>query len=99
VPGDLFELPKGTGVEREVFATPLIASLSQEGPAALKYALCLLGFMAPNTRLPIVELDDAAKAAVADAILEIRDEDIACPSESWHGDHIEKVSAAMGRPE
>jgi 4-hydroxy-tetrahydrodipicolinate synthase len=77
---------------------PLIASLSRESPAALKYALCLLGFMAPNTRLPIVELDDAAKAAVADAILEIRDEDIACPSESWHGDHLKKVSAA-GRPE
>jgi len=77
---------------------PLIASLSRESPAALKYALCLLGFMAPNTRLPIVALDDAAKAAVADAIVEIRDEDIACPSESWHDDRL-KVSAAIGRAE
>jgi 4-hydroxy-tetrahydrodipicolinate synthase len=77
---------------------PLIASLSRENPAALKYALCLLGFMAPNTRLPIVELDDAAKAGVTDAIVAIRDEDIACPSASWHDDRL-KVSAANGRAE
>jgi len=62
---------------------PLTASLSKESPAALKYALCLLGFIRPNTRLPIVELADAAKAEVASAIAEIGDEDIACPSESW----------------
>jgi 4-hydroxy-tetrahydrodipicolinate synthase len=60
---------------------PLTAALSKENPAALKYALCLLGFMSPNTRLPIVELADAAKAEVASAIAEIGDEDIACPSE------------------
>jgi 4-hydroxy-tetrahydrodipicolinate synthase len=79
---------------------PLIAALSRENPAALKYALCLLGFMAPNTRLPIVELEDAAKAAVANAIAEIRDEDIACPGESWHGARLHAVSAAtVGRPE
>jgi 4-hydroxy-tetrahydrodipicolinate synthase len=63
---------------------PLTAALSRENPAALKYALCLLGYMAPGTRLPIVELDDAAKAAVASAIVEIGDEDIACPVESSH---------------
>src|SRR5450631_3270159 len=80
---------------------PLIASLSPESPAALKYAMCLLGFMAPNTRLPIVELEDAAKAAVANAIAEFRDEDIACPGESWHGARLHAVSAATsrGRPE
>jgi len=63
--------------------------------------MCLLGFMAPNTRLPIVELEDAAKAAVANAIAEIRDEDIACPGESWHGARLHTVSAAtsIGRPE
>ena len=77
----------------------LTAALARETPAALKYALCLLGFMAPNIRLPIVELDDTAKAAVADAILEIRDEDIACPSESWHDHRPQKVSAFKGRPE
>jgi len=61
---------------------PLTAALSKENPAALKYALCLLGFMSPNTRLPIVELADAAKAEVASAIAAIGDEDIACPGES-----------------
>src|SRR6266404_5961448 len=63
---------------------PLIATLSKENPAALKYALCLLGFMSPTTRLPIVELADAAKAEVASAIAGIGDEDLACPGESWH---------------
>jgi 4-hydroxy-tetrahydrodipicolinate synthase len=64
---------------------PLTAALTKESPAALKYALCLLGFMSPNTRLPIVELADAAKAEVAGAIADIGDEDLACPIESWHG--------------
>ncbi len=64
---------------------PLTASLSKENPAALKYALCLLGFISPRTRLPIVELSDCAKAEVASAIAAIGDEDIACPTESWRG--------------
>ena len=63
---------------------PLAAALARESPAALKYALCLLGFMSPATRLPLVELADPAKAEVAGAIAEIGDEDIACPVESWH---------------
>jgi 4-hydroxy-tetrahydrodipicolinate synthase len=52
----------------------LTASLAKESPAALKYALHLLGLVRPNTRLPIVELDDPAKAEVASAIAEIGDE-------------------------
>jgi 4-hydroxy-tetrahydrodipicolinate synthase len=64
---------------------PLTAALLKESPAALKYALCLLGFMRPNTRLPIVELADPAKAEVASAVAEIGDEDLACPSEIWYG--------------
>jgi 4-hydroxy-tetrahydrodipicolinate synthase len=64
---------------------PLTAALTKESPAALKYALCLLGLMSPNTRLPIVELGDAAKAEVASAIVGIGDEDLACPIESRHG--------------
>jgi 4-hydroxy-tetrahydrodipicolinate synthase len=56
--------------------------------------LCLLGFMSPTTRLPIVESDDSAKAEIASAIAEIGDEDIACPSESWHGLRLRKDSAA-----
>jgi len=60
----------------------------------LKYALCLLGFMSPSTRLPIVELSDAAKAEVASAIAEIGDEDLACPSESWCSAAFRKDAAA-----
>jgi 4-hydroxy-tetrahydrodipicolinate synthase len=72
---------------------PLAASLTKERPAALKYALCLLGLMSPNTRLPIVELDDSAKREVAGAIAEIGDEDLACPDESWHGPRIHRDAA------
>jgi len=44
--------------------------------------------MRPTTRLPIVELAEGAKAAVARAIAEIGDEDLAGPGEGWHGlDH------------
>jgi 4-hydroxy-tetrahydrodipicolinate synthase len=64
---------------------PLTAALAKESPAALKYALCLLGFISPGTRLPIVELADAAKAEVAGALAAIGDEDLGCPLESWHG--------------
>jgi 4-hydroxy-tetrahydrodipicolinate synthase len=63
---------------------PLTACLGKESPAALKYALCLLGLMSPHTRLPIVELSDPSQAEVASAIAEIGDEDLACPDESWH---------------
>jgi 4-hydroxy-tetrahydrodipicolinate synthase len=73
---------------------PLTASLAKENPAALKYALCLLGFMSPRTRLPIVELADSAKAEVANAIAEIRDQDLAFPDESWHGPRFHKAAAA-----
>jgi 4-hydroxy-tetrahydrodipicolinate synthase len=71
---------------------PLTAALSKESPAALKYALCLLGFMHPGTRLPIVELADAAKAEVASAIAEIGDEDLAIPG--WFGPRIYMDSTA-----
>jgi 4-hydroxy-tetrahydrodipicolinate synthase len=73
---------------------PLIALLSKESPAAVKYALCLLGFMLPTTRLPIMQLDDAAKAEIASAITEIGDEDLACPVETWHGQRLHQDAAA-----
>jgi 4-hydroxy-tetrahydrodipicolinate synthase len=69
---------------------PLTAALTKESPAALKHALSLLGFMSPATRLPIVELDDAAKAEVARAIAEIGDGDLAHAVESWHGRRLPK---------
>lgn len=55
---------------------PLEACLAKESPAALKYALSLLGLMMPDTRLPIVELDAAAKAELARAFAAISDEDL-----------------------
>ena len=55
---------------------PLIACLSRESPAALKYALSTLGLMSPATRLPIVPLDDAAQIEVARAFAAIADEEL-----------------------
>jgi 4-hydroxy-tetrahydrodipicolinate synthase len=78
---------------------PLTSALSKESPAALKYALCLLGFMSPATRLPIVELSDAAKGEVAAVIAGIGDEDLACPIESWRGPRLRNEPAAAWLPE
>jgi 4-hydroxy-tetrahydrodipicolinate synthase len=55
---------------------PLTACLTRENPAALKYALSMLGLIRADTRLPVVQLDDAAKADVERAILLIADEDL-----------------------
>lgn len=55
---------------------PLIACLSRESPAALKYALSTLGLMSPATRLPIVPLDEAAQIEVARAFAAIADEEL-----------------------
>jgi len=76
---------------------PLSAVLSKESPAALKYALSLLGFMSPTTRLPIVELAGMAKAEVAGAIAEIGDEDLACPIESWRSQPRQDRAARLSR--
>ncbi|MBR0899619.1 4-hydroxy-tetrahydrodipicolinate synthase [Bradyrhizobium tropiciagri] len=56
---------------------PLAALLEREHPAALKFALALLGFMQPATRLPIVQLGGPAKAEVAQAMAELADEYLA----------------------
>jgi 4-hydroxy-tetrahydrodipicolinate synthase len=55
---------------------PLEACLSKDSPASLKYALSLLGLMHPVTRLPIVELDEPAKAAVANALAGIEESQV-----------------------
>ena len=75
----------------------LTAALGKESPAAVKYALCLLGHMSPATRLPLVELDDLAKAEVASAIAAICDEDIGCPVENRSAARLGKDSAAWPR--
>jgi 4-hydroxy-tetrahydrodipicolinate synthase len=55
--------------------SPLAELLAKENPAAVKYALSLLGLMRAETRLPLVGLSDQAKAQVADAILAIGEHD------------------------
>jgi len=55
---------------------PLATSLAQENPAALKYAMSLLGLMRPDIRLPLVELSDQAKAEVAVALAALDETDI-----------------------
>ena len=64
---------------------PLTAALAKESPAALKYALSLLGLLRPHTRLPIIELAEPAKAEIARVIAEIEDEYLAYPGDGWHG--------------
>jgi 4-hydroxy-tetrahydrodipicolinate synthase len=54
----------------------LLACLGRDSPAALKYALSLLGLMRPTMRLPLVELDELSKASVASALVDIADEDL-----------------------
>jgi 4-hydroxy-tetrahydrodipicolinate synthase len=61
-------------LERRLVA--LESCLAKESPAALKYALSLVGLMRPDTRLPIVELDAAAKADVTRAFAAISDEEL-----------------------
>jgi 4-hydroxy-tetrahydrodipicolinate synthase len=53
---------------------PLASLLAGEHPAALKYALSLLGSMQPTTRSPIVQLNETTKAAVANAIAALANE-------------------------
>jgi 4-hydroxy-tetrahydrodipicolinate synthase len=72
---------------------PLTSALAKESPAALKYALSLLGVMRPTTRLPIVELAEPAKTEIARAIAGIGDEDLACPGEGWHGFHQDTAAS------
>jgi 4-hydroxy-tetrahydrodipicolinate synthase len=55
---------------------PLIACLSKESPAALKYALSVLGLTSADTRLPIVPLDAAAQREVVRAFAAIADEEL-----------------------
>ncbi|MFK4509850.1 4-hydroxy-tetrahydrodipicolinate synthase [Bradyrhizobium daqingense] len=55
---------------------PLIGCLSRESPAALKYALSVLGLMSADTRLPIVPLDATAQREVVRAFAAIADEEL-----------------------
>ncbi|WP_257167021.1 4-hydroxy-tetrahydrodipicolinate synthase [Bradyrhizobium sp. SRS-191] len=61
--------PAGRRLHRRLL--PLIELFDRDAPAALKYALSLQGLAAADVRLPLTELDPAAKAAVARAVAQI----------------------------
>ncbi|MGC2779967.1 MAG: 4-hydroxy-tetrahydrodipicolinate synthase [Bradyrhizobium sp.] len=58
------------------------ACLARQNPAAVKYALSLLGLMDPAIRLPLVELDEAAKAEVARALSGLAEDDLAATAQA-----------------
>lgn len=58
------------------------ACLARQNPAALKYALSLLGLMLPTPRLPLVELDEVAKAEVARALCGLAEDDLASTAQA-----------------
>jgi 4-hydroxy-tetrahydrodipicolinate synthase len=60
---------------------PLATLLARENSAAVKYALCLLGFMRPDTRLPLVDLEDSVKAEIAIAMAAIGEDGLSC--QAW----------------
>ena len=55
---------------------PLAEFLAAENPAAVKYALSLLGLIRPDTRLPLAGLSDQAKTQLAVAMLSIEEKDL-----------------------
>lgn len=63
--------------------TPMAALLEREHPAALKFALSLLGFIDPATRLPIAPLDAPAKTELARVIADLADEYLASADDAW----------------
>lgn len=60
----------------------LAACLIRQNPAALKYALSLLGLMDPAPRLPLVEPDESAKAEIARAISGLTEDDLAATAQA-----------------
>src|SRR5262245_54623319 len=60
----------------------LEACLIRQNPAAVKYALSLLGLLDPAPRLPLVELDEPAKAEVARALSGLTGDDLAATAQA-----------------
>jgi 4-hydroxy-tetrahydrodipicolinate synthase len=59
--------------------SPIAELLAADHPAALKYALALLGLIRPDTRLPLVPLSETAKPLVEATIARLSDEDLVSP--------------------
>jgi 4-hydroxy-tetrahydrodipicolinate synthase len=62
--------------QRQQRLSPLAEFLAAENPAAVKYALSLLGLMRADTRLPLAGLSDQAKAQLANAMLALDEKDL-----------------------
>jgi len=60
----------------------LEACLPQQDPAALKYALSLLGLMHATPRLPLVEPDETAKAEIARALSGLAEDEWAASAQA-----------------
>jgi 4-hydroxy-tetrahydrodipicolinate synthase len=73
-------LPSARHLERRLLT--LQGCLARKNPAALKYALSLLGLMDPAARLPLVELDEPAKAEVARALSGMAEDDLAATAQA-----------------
>jgi 4-hydroxy-tetrahydrodipicolinate synthase len=60
----------------------LQACFARQNPAALKYALSLLGLMDPVPRLPLVELEESAKAEIARAVSGLAEDELAAAAQA-----------------
>jgi 4-hydroxy-tetrahydrodipicolinate synthase len=58
----------------QMLASLTVALSAESSPAPLKFALSMFGLMSPRLRLPLVELNDSAKAAVASILIRFCDE-------------------------
>jgi 4-hydroxy-tetrahydrodipicolinate synthase len=67
---------------------PLAMLLVRENPAAVKYALGLLGFMRADTRLPLVEPETSTKAEIAKAIAAIGEDGLTC--DAWEENSLQR---------
>lgn len=68
------QMPAAQQLQQQL--SPLAALIANENPAAVKYALALLGLMRPDTRLPLVELSDQARQDVAAALVALVERDV-----------------------
>jgi 4-hydroxy-tetrahydrodipicolinate synthase len=77
---------------------PLAMLLARENPAALKYALGLLGLMRPDARLPLVELETATKVEIANAMAAIGENDLTQDGRNASRAISVRVRACSGAP-
>src|ERR1700719_2344238 len=90
------QLPSARHLQQRL--EPLAILLARENPAALKYALDLLGLMRPDARLPLVDLETATKAEIANAIAAIGENDLTRDERNASRATLVQVHACNGAP-